>query len=301
MRVADLPRPLGLVLSGGASLGATQIGMLRALEEAEVRPDLVVGTSAGAINGALVAADPSQAADRLEEVWKGLDRESVFPESPLAMAMLLARTRRHVFSNDALGELITAHLPVADFADLDLPFGAVATDVVTGHAHLMTDGDIASALLASAAIPAVYPRVQRDGRELSDGGLTANVPVRQALAMGAKSIVVLDAGQACHRVAPPAHVAETIMQSAQILMRHQVVRDVRSVARRVCVVHIPPLCVDVSPFDFSHRIELMAEGYAVARRFLAKVDVTDRGLFGGPHRHEDGADTIDQRAQVSFW
>ena len=296
-----MARPTALVLSGGASLGSTQVGMLRAAYEHGFVPDLVVGTSVGAINGVVVASHGLDAAGRLEEIWCRVDRTSVFPEGIVQRALLLARTRRHLFSDRALRRLIDDNLLFAKFDELPLPLGVVATDVQSGHPVLLTDGPLEPALLASAAIPGLFPRVRHEGRELTDGGLVAQVPIRQAVAMGAKSVLVLDAGQACLERRPPAHLAETLAYAAGIMLRNQVARDVRAVARKALVVHVPPLCVEVSPFDFSHTGRLIEEGYQIARRFLGELEVADSGLFGGPYRHEPTTDSIVQRAHLNHW
>lgn len=301
MDLSTMPRPAALVLSGGASLGATQVGMLRAAVEAGFEPDLVVGTSVGAINGAVVATHGTGAVEELDRIWRVVNRSNVFPEGVVQRALLLARTRRHLFTNRALRQLIDRHLEFAKFDELPLPFGVVTTNIRTGRPVLFTEGEVAPALLASASIPGLLPAVRHADHELCDGGLVANVPVRQAISMGARSMLVLDAGQAWHEREPPSHVGETLAFAAGILLRNQVVRDVRDVARTNLVVHVPPLCVDVSPFDFSHTPRLIEEGYQVARRFFGVLDVTATGLFGGPFRHEPGTDSITRRARLSPW
>jgi len=301
MDLASMARPTALVLSGGASLGSTQVGMLRAALESGFSPDLVVGTSVGAFNGAVVACHRERSADVLDAVWRAVDRAAVFPEGVLQRAVLLARTRRHLFSNRALQRLIDDNLPFQKFDELALPLGVVATDVRSGRPVLFTEGPLRPALLASAAIPGLFPHVQHEGHELTDGGLVANVPIRQAIAMGAKSALVLDAGQACHERRAPAHLAETLAYAASILLRNQVTSDVRAVARNNLVVHVPPLCVEVSPFGFSHTARLIEEGYQMARRFFTELQVADSGLFGGPYRHEPATDSIAQRTHLNHW
>ncbi|MDH5238557.1 MAG: patatin-like phospholipase family protein, partial [Acidimicrobiia bacterium] len=137
-----MARPTALVLSGGASLGSTQVGMLRAALESGFSPDLVVGTSVGAFNGAVVACHRERSADVLDAVWRAVDRAAVFPEGVLQRAVLLARTRRHLFSNRALRRLIDDNLPFQKFDELALPLGVVATDVRSGRPVLFTEGPL---------------------------------------------------------------------------------------------------------------------------------------------------------------
>jgi NTE family protein len=134
MDLLSLPRPLGFVLGGGGSLGAVQVGMLRALAERDLFPDLVVGTSVGSLNGAAVALDPSGAANRLSRIWPRITRQMVFPGGPLAQRRMLQQGRTHLFPGTALQALIRGYLAAnAQFAELALPFGAVTTDAATAH------------------------------------------------------------------------------------------------------------------------------------------------------------------------
>src|SRR5262245_41653462 len=121
-----LPTPVGFVLGGGGSLGAMQVGMLRALAQHDITPDIVVGTSVGSVNGALLALDPDRAADRLALIWSKMTRTVVFPGGPLAQLRTLRQHRNYLFPNDGLAAVLTEALgPAADFADLALPFGTV--------------------------------------------------------------------------------------------------------------------------------------------------------------------------------
>ena len=172
MDLFSLPRPLGFVLGGGGSLGAVQVGMLRALAERDLFPDLVVGTSVCSLNGAVVTLDPTGAANRLSRIWPRITRQMVFPGGPLVQLRTLQQDRTHLFPNTALQAVIRGYLAAnAHFADLALPFGAVTTDVATATPHVITDGRLVPALLASTAIPGIFPAVSLDGRQLYDGGL----------------------------------------------------------------------------------------------------------------------------------
>ena len=195
MAVTNLPCPVGYVLGGGGSLGAMQVGMLQALDERDIIPGIVAGTSVGSLNGAVVALDPTGAANRLSHDWARITREDVFPGGLLAQARTLQRTKTHLFPSTGYAAVITRFLgPDITFADLTLPFAAVAMDIATARPHVLREGPLQLALLASAAIPGIFPPVQLGSLRLYDGGLAANVPMRQALAMGARSLVVLDCG-----------------------------------------------------------------------------------------------------------
>ena len=187
------------MLSGGGAYGATQVGMVHALNQAGIAPDMVVGTSVGALNGTLVAADPALAVDRLTKIWTSLDGSGVFGgRSKVGTAVSAIRNGLKVHnpglvSPNALQALIKAHVPVEMIEELSVPTGIVATDALVGAPKVLSMGPISPALLASSAIPGVFPPVGIDGCFYVDGGVSANVPIRQAIAFGAKSLIVLDA------------------------------------------------------------------------------------------------------------
>lgn len=293
--VDDLPRPVGFVLGGGGSLGAAQVGMLRALAERGIVADLVVGTSVGALNGALVALDPADVVDRLAPVWAAMTRRVVFPGGPLSQARTLRRGRTHLFPNTGLHAVIDAHLPRdATFADLAVPFGAVTMDVTTAAAHVVRDGPLAPALLASAAIPGIYPAVDVGGRQLYDGGVVANVPLIQALAMGARSLVVLDATFPGRIPGAPATLAEALLFTAIVTMRVQARLEAPIAAREVPVVYLPgPEYVRVSPFDFDHTDELIHGAHTAVSAFLDDLVITGPGLYQADE--DPVTSTVDDR------
>src|SRR5437016_12248749 len=147
---------VAFVLSGGASLGAVQAGMLRALYERRIVPDLVVGTSVGAINGAFIASRPQtvETADELAEIWRGVRRGQVFPLRPLGGLLGFLGSRDHLVPESGLRTLIANHLEHQLLEQMSIPFHVVAVDVVTGEELLLSSGPALKAVLASAAIPA---------------------------------------------------------------------------------------------------------------------------------------------------
>jgi NTE family protein len=279
-----LTRPVGFVLGGGGSLGASQVGMLQALAEHRIVADVVVGSSVGSLNGAIVAIDPAGAASRLSHAWAGMTREVVFPGGLLAQARTLQRTRTHLFPSSGLAAVITGFLGAAtSFAELAVPFGAVTTDIATAQPYMITSGPLLPALLASAAIPAIYPPVDHDGRLLYDGGVVANVPMRQALAMGARSLVVLDCTFPGHLPPVPETAADAVFYTVFVTMRAQAVLEAPIAAAEVPVVYLPgPSLRRISPLDFTYTGALIDEAYSAARLFLEKVRIDGPGLYGSP-------------------
>ncbi len=284
MSIADLPRPVGYVLGGGGSLGAVQVGMLQALGEHDIAPDIVAGTSVGSLNGALVALDPRGAANRLSHLWVKITRERVFPGGLLAQVRTLQHTKTHLFSSTGLATVIAEFMGAdATFADLTLPFAVMTMDIATARPHVLRDGRLLPALLASAAIPGIYPPVELGPLRLYDGGLVANVPMRQALAMGARSLVVLDCNFPGNVPAPPETIAEVLFYTALVTMRSQAVLEAPLVADDVPVVYLHgPEPHPVSPLDFRHTGMLIERAYEAARSFLAGLRVTGPGLYGSP-------------------
>jgi NTE family protein len=279
-----LPRPVGFVLGGGGSLGAVQVGMLEALAERQVTADLVVGTSVGSLNGAVIALDPTSAANRLSHAWARITRNQIFPGGLLAQARTLQRSKTHVFPNTGLAQVVNDFIGATKtFDDLTLPFAAVTTDVASARPFVIQAGPLLPALLASAAIPGIFPAVDHDGRSLYDGGVVANVPLQQALDLGARSLVVLDCTFPGHLLPPPVSLPETVLFTAMITMRSQTLLEAPLVAAQIPVVYLPgPVACRCSPFNFDFTEVLIEGAYEAARSFLQNLHIDGPGLYGSP-------------------
>ncbi len=289
-RWADaLPRPRALVLSGGASLGSMQLGMLRALDEVHVAPDLLVGTSVGALNAAVVAhtGDVAEALGRLESIWWKVKRREVFPGSIAAQVVSAARTG-YLHSATGIEALIRDSLTADRFEELAIPLTVIASEVLTGHVRRLTEGDLVPALLASTALPGMFPPVTIDGCALWDGGSVANVPLRAALEAGARSVVVLDAGDVCHLDELPRGFPDGMILAVTTAMRQRVMVEAPLVAAEVPLAYLPRPCTrNRSLLDLDRSAELIAPAYELAAAFLARGRVPVRGqMAGGPHHHE---------------
>ena len=284
MSIADLPRPVGYVLGGGGSLGAVQVGMLQALAERDVPPDVVAGTSVGSLNGTVLALDPRGAANRLSHLWPRMTRERVFPGGLLAQARTLQHHHTHLFPSAGLAAVIADFIGTeATFADLALPFAAVTTDIATARPHVLRDGLLLPALLASSAIPGIFPPVELGPLRLYDGGLVANVPMRQAVAMGARSLVVLDCNFPGNIPEVSGSIAEVLFYTVMVTMRAQAALEAPLVASEMPVVYLHgPEPLRISPLDFRHTGTLIETAYESARAFLDELDITGPGLYGSP-------------------
>lgn len=259
------------VLSGGGSLGAVQVGMLQALAERDVRPDLLIGTSAGAINAAYIAGHGTsrQSLDALATTWRGLRRQDVFPFDPLRHLLALAGSRDSLCSNRNLRHLIEAHLPYRNLEDAAIPIHVVTTNLLSGEEVLLSTGDAVSAVLASAAIPGVLPAVKRDGLILVDGGVANNAALSQAVALGADEIYVLPAGFACALQKPPTSALAAAVQALTLLIEQRLVIDVAQFAGHAQIKVLPPLCpLALSSADFSHAAELIERAHNATGRWI---------------------------------
>src|SRR5688572_23229999 len=181
------------VLSGGASLGAIQVGMLRALYERGVAADLIVGTSVGAINGAYIASRPQsvETADELAGVWRDIGRGQVFPLNPLTGFLGFFGARRHLVPDGSLRRLLRDHTGFARLEDAAIPLHVIATEVLSGEELRLSNGPAIDAVMASAAIPGVFPPVRWGERDLMDGGVSNNAPISHAIELGAETVYVL--------------------------------------------------------------------------------------------------------------
>ncbi|MFA5885150.1 MAG: patatin-like phospholipase family protein [Acidimicrobiia bacterium] len=262
------------VLSGGASLGAVQVGMLHALADRGIRPDLVFGSSAGAINAAWVAGDPQlDHVDDLAKIWIALRSREIFPVRPLTGLLGFLGRRDSLVPPTGLRRLLERHVTFARLEDAPIPVAVIATEVTTGREVVLQRGSTVDAVLASAAIPAVFPPVTIDGRVLMDGGVVNNTPISNAVDAGATRIYVLPTGYACALTRAPMSALGMTLQAISLLIEQQLIRDVDEFQDRVDLRVIPPLCPQtVLPADFSHARELIDRARASAREWLDRFD-----------------------------
>lgn len=280
------------VLSGGGSLGAVQVGMLQALNERDIRPDLLVGTSAGALNAAFVAGNGTDATGlaTLAEVWGRLRGRTLFPLDPRRAVSALAGRQSSLCSDRGLRALLSHHLRFRDLEDSPIPLTIVATDLLTGREVAMRSGDATSAILASCAIPAIFPTVHREGVALVDGGLANNAAISQAVAAGATTIYVLASGYACALAQPPRTAISTALHALSLMIHQRLVADVELYAGQVDLIVVPPPCpLRVSPGDFGRAGELIALARAGAHVWLDDNDGrrADPGAGIAWHSHEE--------------
>ena len=265
--IEEWPRPLAFALSGGGAFGSVHVGMVQALVERGHRPDLIVGTSVGSLNGVLLAANPEAGLTHMAELWSEMSRRTLFGHGWF-------RALRNLFWDgslsrfDRLETLIDSYLVATMFDDLQVPFAAVATDAATGSPELLSTGRLKPALLASAAVPGVFPAVEIEGRRFVDGGISANVPIRQAIAFGAKSVIALDASPLA-TTKPPRSLAIGAFQTLSMIVRNQRAHAIDDLDSHYSILVLPSVTpADIGSFNFKRTDELVTKSYQAAAEAL---------------------------------
>lgn len=273
-RLRDLLRrrsgPVAWVLSGGGNHGAVQVGMLRALVEREIRADLVLGASIGALNGAAFAQDPTlTGVARLEEIWRGLDRVGVLPSGWFPNALALARRGEAIHSNDRLRGVVAGLLRVETFEELAIPFQCVASDLLAVREVWFSSGPLLEPILASAALPGVLPAVEIDGTKYLDGAILNDIPISRAVALGATTIYVLHCGTIDRPRPEPKRPVDVAVQAYWAARHHRFKRDLEALPSHVEAIVLPTGTTQSLRYnDFTHSAELIIAAHAAAGRFL---------------------------------
>lgn len=270
MATRPIPHPkTAFVFAGGGSYGAAQVGMLRALHACGVRPDFAMGSSVGAINGVFFAGMPdTEGIGRLELLWRSLKRQDIFP---IALATLFGALRNsdHMFEPGRLRKLLAMHLPQPRLEDTAIPAHVMATDLLTGSPVRLSAGSAVAAVLASCAIPAIYPPVHVDGRLLIDGGVACSTPIDSAIELGATRLIVLPTSFACPHDRPPAGVLAMAFHAMGLSVMRQLDRDIRRHAAEAAIFVVPPICpLAARPYDFSRVAEMIDLAARSTERWL---------------------------------
>ncbi len=268
---------VAFVLSGGGNLGSLQVGMLKALTEHGIVPDVVLGCSVGAMNGAAYALDPTVAGmTRLEEHWRGAFEE-VMPSSRVPSMLQLIRKGESLHAADGLRRGLEVLLGATRrFDELTVPFQCVAAEIETAAEHWFEDGYLVPAVLASAALPAVFPAVTVEGRRYLDGGVVDNVPISRAVELGCREVYVLHVGRHGKPDAEIRRPIDAALQAYWVARNGRFARDLAALPDGVEAVVLPPgQRPDIRYDDFSHTAELIDRGYENSMTLLAERQALD--------------------------
>jgi len=264
--------------------------MLRALVEHGVQADLIVGSSVGAINSVFFAADPTiQGVRRLENIWRGLRRQDVFPMGLTGLLRWLAGGQGHVFSPAGLQRLLLDHLPVTVLEQTVIPVCVIATDILRGAEVRLQSGLAVPSLMASTAIPGLFPPVRIGDRFLVDGAVSNHTPISVAIDLGATRVVVLPAGFPCARPDVPRGGFAMALHALNVMTAQRLARDVDRYRGQVEVAVIPPLCPLMMPaYDFVGCEEIMDRAGTATAEWLGRggLDAVGAEDLLVPHHHE---------------
>lgn len=266
-----------LVLCGGASRGAMEVGFYRALTEYGIRPDLIIGSSIGALNGAFIAGGMGSA--ELAELWNGFQLRQGFGMNWSGVT----RWRRSpgLFSLDRLRTLLRRTLPATRFEDLRIPLTIVTTDLKSGSAvYWHGKGDIIEPIIASMSLPGLFPPVEIEGRLHVDGSIADNVPLLKARELGASVVYLVECACAERCEQPPRGWADVVMRSFSIAIDGRYAAELRNVGDRLRVVTVrPQLTREVDLLDFRHSAELIDAAYQQTLSRLADLQ-SPSALYG---------------------
>jgi NTE family protein len=238
---------IAFVLGGGGVLGAHEVGMLRALAESSIEPDIILGTSVGAINGAFFAAQPNAiGVDRLTQLWTDSNLSEVSAGLLLRRITTLARSGTHLQSLDEARGRLAAALPVQRVEQLEVPFQCVAASIERAAEHWFDHGRLADVVLASSAVPGILPPVKIGDEHFIDGGIVNSIPVARAVALGAKTIYVLQVGRLEKPLGPPRWPWEVGLVAFEVARRHRFAHDLTSLPDGV-ELHVLPTGGSAAP------------------------------------------------------
>ncbi|WP_068399816.1 patatin-like phospholipase family protein [Kribbia dieselivorans] len=258
---------VGFVLGGGGVLGASHLGMMRALLEAGISPDVIVGTSIGAFNGAYLASAPTLATvDALEHLWRTtLATGKAFRPGAWETMLNVARSRTHLLSTKVFADFVDAHLPVSTFEELEVEFQCVAASIEKAQARWFTSGALRDPILASCALPPFFAPVVIDGEHHYDGGLVDSIPLGQAVRLGASIVYVLQVGRVENPMVVPRNFAGVALATFEIARRHNFTDALAHVPDGV-EVHVLPTGADETGV-------LTTFGHGQEDKMIARIDL----------------------------
>jgi len=266
------------VLGGGGVLGAVEVGMLRALFERGISPDLVLGTSVGALNGAMVARDPTEAViERMLDLWRSASESGreVYGDKPLRTVRRAMATGTHIYSAEPLKQRLVEELGDITFGELPVRFQVCAASIERAAEHWFDSGPVVDAVVASAAVPGILPPAKVGDEHYLDGGIVNSIPLGRAVQLGATRVFVLQVGRIDRPLTVPKRPWEVARVSFEIARRHRFNRELAELPEDV-ECHVLPARGTSSrddtlfgPRDFSTVEARIDQTYEACRDYLA--------------------------------
>jgi NTE family protein len=266
------------VLGGGGVLGAAEVGMLRALFEVEVKPDLVLGTSVGALNGAMVARDPSPAViGRLAELWQDASTARAISDRPFRTVRRAVSSGTHLYSSAFMQQRLADEFGALTFEELPVRFQVCAASIERAAEHWFSAGPLVEAIMASAAVPGLLPPARVGDEHFLDGGIVNSIPLGRAIALGADRVFVLQVGRIDRPLKPPQRPWDVARVSFEIARRHRFARELAEVPDDVEVHVLPARGTSyrddslLAHRDFSQVRNRIDASYEASRDYLASL------------------------------
>ena len=275
-----VPEKTAFVLAGGGSRGAVQVGMLQELIQRNIRADRVFGASVGAINGASYAGQPDlENAERMADIWRALKGADIFPRGPLDGPWAFLQKRPSVHPNTGLRAIIEAGIEYENLEDAAIPIEVVTTSLTDGRERWIGHGPAVEAVLASSAIPSIFPPVIIDGDVLVDGGVVNNVPISRAIEAGCDRIYVLLCGPLHYHPPAPRRPLEAQLTAFFVAMHARFIRELAALPPGVEVVVFSGGGEPSGQYrDFSATATLIEEGRAEVADVLDRYAGTSQSL-----------------------
>nr|WP_281380042.1 patatin-like phospholipase family protein [Nocardioides ginsengisegetis] len=268
-------------MGGGGVLGAVEVGMLRALFERGITPDLVLGTSVGALNGAMVARDPTlDSLERLTELWRGASENSreVYGDRALRTVRRAVATGTHIYSAKPLKKRLAEELGEITFEELPVRFQVCAASIERAAEHWFETGRVVDAVVASAAVPGLLPPAKVGEEHFLDGGIVNSVPLGRAVQLGATTVYVLQVGRIDRPLTVPRRPWEVARVSFEIARRHRFARELAELPPGVEAHVLPARGTStrddtlLGTRDFSTVLQRIEETYDASVAYLDGLD-----------------------------
>jgi NTE family protein len=296
---------IAFVLSGGGSRGAFEVGALRALLSHGIQPDMLVGSSAGAVNATALALDPTlTGVDRLQNLWLSMDEKVFFPSNPVVAALRLVLRQPSLYSNQRMYRLIVSEVQhqASCFSDINnARLFLTAVNLENGAIHIFgdkPDDSVVDAIMASTAIQPYFAPWRYQGCHFADGGLISNLPLLVALERGATEIYALDVTHGSSDTGGEQDLFSILRQEVCIVIdqmrKQELLRARAKLGKHLHHIHYPRF-PGLMPFDFSHTVEMIVDGELMVNDYLDRLSREQNPIHRWFQRRQDRRPSCEHR------